>query len=296
MSLPSSSSLPTIDTAHLFLNKGPWSNVSSDAFAYLLQHLTQHGHLNNKLWMVVPSELDIPETIETLEFWLANHLRVLYYPADDVDTLDGISPARTIPQRRLLTLTEWFGPNPCIVVSSVFGFMHNNLSPTDIHQSTITLSVESEYPFQDLAETFQNMGYLVNRELDGPGMFKVTGESIHIWCIGETEPVRLNFFDNELEHIHRFIDNKRLSETRIDILPARELILTDNRLELVKRKMTQFIRVQKRGRETYRQVIGNLQDGIWFPGAEDYLPYTFTLQHPTQGLDTRNIIVSKTIC
>ena len=56
--------------------------------------------------------------------------------------------------------------------------------------------------------------------------------------------------------------------------------------------MTQFIRVQKRGRETYRQVIGNLQDGIWFPGAEDYLPYTFTLQHPTQGLDTRNIIVS----
>ena len=291
-SSPSSSSLPTLDTAHLFLNKGPWSNVSSDAFAYLLQHLTQHGHLNNKLWMIVPSELDIPETIETLEFWLSNQLRILYYPADDVDTLDGISPARTIPQRRLLTLTEWFGPDPCIVVSSVFGFMHNNLSPIDIQQSTITLSVESEYPLQDLPETFQNMGYLVNRELDGPGMFKITGESIHIWGIGETEPVRLNFFDNELEHIHRFVDNKRLSEDHIDILPARELILTDNRLDLVKRKMTQFIRVQKRGRETYRQVIGNLQDGIWFPGAEDYLPYTFTLQHPTHDLDSTDIIVS----
>ena len=46
-----------------------------------------------------------PNLMESLQFGL-KHRNILYYPADDSDSLDGISPARTIPQRRLLTLNS----------------------------------------------------------------------------------------------------------------------------------------------------------------------------------------------
>ena len=65
-------------------------------------------HLPKKLWMIVPNDEAIPALMESLQFWLPKHRNILYYPADDSDSLDGISPARSVPQRRLLTLKSWF--------------------------------------------------------------------------------------------------------------------------------------------------------------------------------------------
>ena len=282
--------LPTVNTAHHFLSESKWSNLQHDALGYVLARLSLE-HLPKKLWMVVPNEEAIPSLMESLQFWLPKHRNILYYPADDSDSLDGISPARSIPQRRLLTLKHWFSTESCLVLSSVFGLMHQNISASDLKELTVRLTVEEEYDILSLSETFQNMGYLINRELDSPGMFKLLGDTIHIWPIGETEPIRLSFFDEELEHIHRFVDDTRHSQHTIDILPARELVLQPKQFQHLKTNMMQFVRSHNRGRETFRQITGNLQDGIWFPGAEDYLAYAFDLQSPIQSLSSQSLIV-----
>ena len=282
--------LPTVHTAHHFLSETKWSNLQYDGFGYLLDKLSSE-HLPDKLWLVIPCEQDIPTLMECLQFWMSKHRNILYYPADDSDSLDGISPARAIPQRRLLTLQHWYDPEPCLVLSSTFGLMHQNISKEDFANILVSLTVESTYDIQSLSETFQNMGYLVNRELDCPGMFKLLGDTIHIWPIGETEPVRLSFFDDELEHIHRFVDDTRLSQDTIAILPARELVLHPKQFRNLKTGMMQFVRRNERGRETFRQITGNLQDGIWFPGAEDYLAYAFDLVSPVQEQPAQSLIV-----
>ena len=53
----------------------------------------------------------------------------------------------------------------------------------------------------------------------------------------------------------------------------------------------QFVRTNGRGRETFRQITGNLQDGIWFPGAEDYLAYAFDLRSIIHTLTKQSLIV-----
>ena len=171
--------LPTVNTAHEFLSESKWSNLQHDALGYVLARLSVE-QLPNKLWMIVPNEETIPALMESLQFWLPKHRNILYYPADDSDSLDGISPARSIPQRRLLTLKYWFSTESCLVLSSVFGSMHQNISSSDLKELTVQLTVEEEYDIQSLSKTFQNMGYLINRELDSPGMFKQLGDTIHI--------------------------------------------------------------------------------------------------------------------
>ena len=126
--------LPTIETAHQFLSENTWSNLHYDAFGYLLRRLSSE-HLPSKLWLVVPREEDIPTLMESLQFWIPKHRNILHYPADDSDSLDGISPARTIPQRRLLTLRQWYSDEPCLVLSSTFGLMHESLSKEDFSPS-----------------------------------------------------------------------------------------------------------------------------------------------------------------
>ena len=102
------------------------------------------------------------------------------------------------------------------------------------------MNIEAEYDIQSLSETFQNMGYLVSRELDSPVCSNCWATPF-TFTMGETEPVRLSFFDDELEHIHRFIEDKRESQQTIDILPARELVLEPTQLHNLKTRMMQFV-------------------------------------------------------
>ncbi len=282
--------LPTIQTAHQFLDQ-PWSGLSIDAFGYLLGKLDSNEQLPSKIWLIVPTEREVASALETLRFWIPNSRTILQYPADDPDALDGISPSRAGIQHRLLSLQKWYNEQPCLMISSVFGWMHKSLSKEDLQDNILELTVEEEYTVQTLTETLQNMGYLSNRDLDAPGMFKSMGDSIHIWCVGETEPVRLSFFDDELENIDRFIENEKHSQNKIQILPARELVLNSDQLQKIRRGTGGFVREQGRGRETMRQVIGNLKDGIWFPCAEDYLAYAFDVQSPTDVDDDCKISI-----
>ena len=110
-------------------------------------------------------------------------------------------------------------------------------------------------------------------------MFRLVGDNIHIWCIGQTESVRLSFFDTELEHIHRFVQGVRQEEHSLCIIPAREMVLSKPRMSRLKGQLAKYVRKNNRGRELFRQVSTNLQDGLWFPGAEDYLP-PFDLESP----------------
>ena len=111
-------------------------------------------HLPSKLWLVVPREEDIPTLMESLQFWIPKHRNILYYPADDSDSLDGISPARTIPQRRLLTLSNgtvashvWF--YRLLLERCMKAFLQKTLST-----SVSRLNIEEEY---DIPITIRNI-------------------------------------------------------------------------------------------------------------------------------------------
>ena len=122
-------------------------------------------------------------------------------------------------------------------------------------------------------------------------MFKTLGDTIHIWCIGETNPydslslmMNLNTSivslktNGSLRPAYQYIACSRTG------VGANTITQSENTNDAVCRK-------EGRGRETFRQITGNLQDGIWFPGAEDYLAYAFDLRSPIHTLNDRSLIV-----
>ena len=144
-----------------------WSNLSIDATGHLISTLIEN-QLPPKLWIITPSESDTSEWIEVLRFWSNESVPILHYPADDPDTLNGISPARVVPQQRLLTLHQWYSPDPCIVVASVFGTIHKNIGLTDLNECTLELTVNAEYDPYELSIHLQQMGYLPTRATASP--------------------------------------------------------------------------------------------------------------------------------
>ena len=269
-------SINTIN-AHHYLCEKSWGNISSDAFVFLLTRFLQDRNVAQKNWIVLPKEEELFAFRDRLQFFGYPAENILLYPANDSDSLQGLSPTRTIPQQRLLSLLTWYQNPRAIMLSSVFGLMHKALSEGDLHASSILLKQDEEYEIKPLLSRFQGMGYLYDSELSEPGTIHSQGDAIRIWAIGEKYPLRLSFFDTELEAIHRFVGNKREELSEILVLPAREVILNDVTLQKLSRHLIQVIKETGKGRERRRRILHDFNHGLWFPGAEEYLPALFQL-------------------
>ena len=264
--------------AHQYIDSKSWGNIPTDAFAHLLIQFLNEHKIPSKQWIVSPKEDELLIIKEQLIFWGYPSENILLYPANDPDSLQGLSPTRTIPQERILSLSQWNNSSKAIMLSSVFGLMHKTLPQKDLEACSILLKEEEDYDIKTLLSTLQNMGYLYDSDLPEAGTFHHQGDSIRVWALGEEHPVRLSFFDTELENIHRFIGKERESLSEILILPAREMILNEQSLQKLSRHLIQMIKETGKGRELRRRIMHDFNHGLWFPGAEEYLPALFELQ------------------
>ena len=270
--------------AHLLLDSKSWGNIPLDAFAYLLERFLQDRSIDSKQWIVLPKEEDLASFKEQLQFWGYPKEHICIYPANDSDALQGLSPTRAIPQERILSLQKWDQNPKTIMISSVFGLMHKRISQKDLASVSLNFKVESEYELKDLLSLLQNMGYFYESEVNEAGTFHHHGDSIRIWGVGEEHPVRLSFFDTELEAIHRFVGKERQSLEQITLLPAREIVINAQTTKKLSSHLIQKVKETGKGRALRRRILHDFDHGLWFPGAEEYLPALLDLEDIQQNL------------
>ena len=279
-----------------------WGNIPIDAFLCILAHLQPKQITENhapKIWLCVPKEEESDIVASHLNFWVQQlqiPLTVCTYPANDADSLQGLSPIRSIPQQRIYALSQWYSTKATIVISSVFASVFRGLSKEDLHDISLYLETGREYDIADITTKLQYMGYLETKDLDSPGTFHHIGDSLHIWNIGETEAIRLSFFDIELEHIHRFAKDTKKEENHCTILPARELVLHPQAVARLHENVQNFVQEKGHGRALLRRIMQDFTDGIWFPGADEYLPSAWNLVNPRTEVPHQFISIDGNRC
>ena len=74
-----------------------------------------------------------------------------------------------------------------------------------IFNSFISFEKQASYSFRKLEEKLISMGYQRVYQVENMGEFAIRGDIIDIYSISELYPIRLEFFDEQLESI-RFFD------------------------------------------------------------------------------------------
>ena len=122
---------------------------------------------------------------------------------------------------RLLDATSDPSPaNNVLLVTSIQALMQPVTSAIELRRHTITVSPGSVTtgtakagPGSPHAETFSPDGlleWLVDRGyarldlVESPGDVAKRGDILDVWILGDSEPSRIQFFDDEIEAIHRF--------------------------------------------------------------------------------------------
>lgn len=143
---------------------------------------------------------------EALQFFAPDVERI-DFPAWDCLPYDRVSPNATIVSQRIGTLTRLLSksePHGRVVVATVSAFLQR-IPPRDAFaDSTLIIRAGQTLQPDDLDTYLVEHGYHHAQTVMEPGEFAKRGGLVDIFPTGMDEPVRLDFFDDEVESLRRF--------------------------------------------------------------------------------------------
>lgn len=128
----------------------------------------------------------------------------LLLPALDVLPGQGLSPHAEILAERAAALDRLAHGKCSMLVLPIAAAMTKLESPAYYRQLTLTLKVNEEIGPEDLCAHLDSIGYERRDPVEGVGEYSIRGGILDVFSPDQTQPVRLEFFGDEIESIRRF--------------------------------------------------------------------------------------------
>lgn len=130
-------------------------------------------------------------------------------PADDEASM--LTGERITQVRQLLQSTS-----PCLIITSIHALLQPIPDPDQLAAQAISLAIGETISFETLPTRLQNLGYQREEMVMEPLTFAIHGGILDLWASGETAPIRIEFFDDEVESLRYFDAATQCSTQRID--------------------------------------------------------------------------------
>ncbi|NCA91890.1 transcription-repair coupling factor [bacterium] len=109
-----------------------------------------------------------------------------------------------------------------------------------LKDSIITINVGDSFDTDILAEKLVSTGYRRKSAVEAHGEFLLRGDVLDIFPIGEESPIRINFFGDTVESIHRFCVDTMLSGGKLKeltIYPSTDILVPSSEVEGILNKV-----------------------------------------------------------
>jgi transcription-repair coupling factor (superfamily II helicase) len=237
--------------------------------AWLLAALA--GRLAAPLVVLCDSLRRAEELVEDLAFYGGGR-PVHLFPHWDTVPYDGFSPNKEVMAQRLQALAALLeGPAP-LLVTTPQAWQQGMLPLAELQRLRFELRPGERYPRGALLERLAEAGYVRVDLVEAPGEFSARGEIVDLYPIQLEHPVRLDFFDDELESLRSFEVGSQKSFADVPavrVVPASEAVVTPATAAHALKRLPHFkSQVQP---DYYRQLVHYLEQGQPYPGAEQML-------------------------
>jgi len=171
----------------------------------------------------------------TYEFLLnfLNEDQVVFFPADELLRAESLSSSRELMAQRLYAMGQLLRPGKKILVTHPAALLRYLPNPSEFKSAMISLKKGCKSNLESLKSRLAELGYRRVNKIDQSLEFASRGDILDIFSVNQISPIRIEFFDDEVEAIKEF-DIQTQSSTKeiesIDILPASDLFLTDEEL------------------------------------------------------------------
>lgn len=192
---------------------------------------------------------------------------LLFYSLDARD--------RSIDARRLKTFFKMFNKEKSIIIVSMDSLVRKYVPKKIIMDNVLKLKLGQSYDIKKLQDKLVLLGYQRVSKVEGFGQFSVRGGIVDIFTLLYDYPIRIEFFDDEIDSIRQFdvYTQKSLDKVKnVVITPSRDFIYPDNvddAVEKIKSEITE---------NTDLDILRNIekiQNKEYFDGIENYVEYIY---------------------
>lgn len=211
-----------------------------------------------------------------LPFFLSadNQLPILSLPSLETLPYDLFSAHSDIIAARLATLWRLTNIKEGVLIMDLPSALQR-LSPVEYVQSQVLLLKKGErISLAKLSKQLQQLGYQAVSQVGEHGEYALRGSLVDIFPSAAKKPLRIDFFDDEIDSIHHFaLDSQRSTDAvdALNILPAREFAMTEASISAFRQRYRQQFAGDPQASGIYRDI----SNGIVPSGIEYYLPLFF---------------------
>ena len=209
-----------------------------------------------------------------IRYFAGTDLPVTHFVEWETLPYDSFSPHQDIISQRLRVIATLPQMQHGIVIVSSPALLQR-LPPVDyVAARTLVLQTGQTLDRQDFIDALTAAGYLRIPQVEEHGEFAVRGSLIDVFPMGSEQPVRIDFFDDEIETLRYFDAETQLSDEVVEtmrILPAREVPLDQASIKYFRQRY----RERFEGQPSRSRVYSDVSDGIAHGGIEYYLPLFF---------------------
>ena len=154
-----------------------------------------------------------------------------FFPMDDFVSSVLTTASPDLMVKRLDTLSHIASEKSNIIVTNLYGFLKYLPSREQISNMDISLKVGDVIERSAFEKKLFDIGYNKTSIVTSTGEYAVRGYIVDIFPYHFDNPVRFEFFGNEIESIKMFDSDSQLSINNIDgiiIKPFKEILFDDN--------------------------------------------------------------------
>ena len=208
---------------------------------------------------------------------------VLLYPGDDLLRSDLVTSSKEFLAQRLYVLNQVQKQKNFILVTHATAVISPIPNKLEFDQHSVSLKVGDHIDISKLRELAINSGYSQVNKIDQSLQFANRGDIFDIFSINYNYPIRIEFFDDEIESIHFFdivTQSSKESVEEVDILPATDCLFTDLELSEFKEVMSkQLVKDQEelggelgeKLLESFNRDLERIENKIYNPRTYKYL-------------------------
>ncbi|WP_203643284.1 transcription-repair coupling factor [Levilactobacillus andaensis] len=151
------------------------------------------------------------------------------FPVEELLAAEVATSSPEYRSARIDALRALQSERPVVIVTALSGLRRFLPAPDNFAAARFTVKVGDDFDLEDLQQRLFAMGYAHQKLVAGPGDFAVRGSIVDIYPLAADYPVRLDFFDTEVDSLRYFDPATQRSIENVDqveVLPATDFILT----------------------------------------------------------------------
>ena len=253
------------------------AGLTDEFFCVYLNNLLEK--YNKNVLVVVNTLYEANQLYSSLKTYTDN---CCLFPMDDFLTSEALAISPDLQITRLETINEFLTDKPLIVITNLMGYLRFLPTRKTYENFVLELKVGSVISPQRLVEKLVASGYSRDTIVTKTGEFGVRGFIIDVFPVDEENPVRIEFFDDEIDSIRVFDPESQKS------LESLKKILIKPYFEFITEKE---VPEEKFGKQKYLPEFGKVESISDYLGEvitifKDYEQLEFSFTHIMEEVTT----------